>query len=121
MAKRTALLIRCSVDEAAQIRNLARNENRTISGYVLNIMERTLRIEDRLAARMLAFGGLNLTLLRTPLRAPGPRTAILVRCYVDQADRIRASAARRDTTISAFVLHSLRLAWNAVHGRPAPP
>lgn len=121
MVKRTALLIRCSVEEAAQIRNLARSENRTISGYVLNIMERALRIEDQLAARIPAFSNFNRALSRIPLRVPGPRTAILLRCYVDQAERIRASAARRDTTISAFVLHSLRSAWNVAHGRPTPP
>jgi uncharacterized protein (DUF1778 family) len=115
------MLIRCGVEEAAQIRNLARNENRTISGYVLNIMERALRIEDKLATHMSGYRTFNRTLARTPLRVPGPRTAILVRCYVDQADRIRAAAARRDTTVSAFVLHSLRTAWNVAQGRPTPP
>lgn len=34
--KRTALLIHCSDEEARQIREAARRERRTISGYVLH-------------------------------------------------------------------------------------
>jgi uncharacterized protein (DUF1778 family) len=34
--KRTALLIHCSNEEAQQIREAARRERRTISGYVLH-------------------------------------------------------------------------------------
>lgn len=34
--ERTALLIRCSREEAERIRNAARRERRTVSGYVLN-------------------------------------------------------------------------------------
>ena len=37
MAKeRTALLVRCSEEEAAAIREAARRERRTISGFILN-------------------------------------------------------------------------------------
>jgi uncharacterized protein (DUF1778 family) len=36
VAKRTALLIHCSDDEARQIREAAHRERRTISGYVLH-------------------------------------------------------------------------------------
>lgn len=37
MAKeRTALLVRCSQEEAAMIREAAKHERRTISGFILN-------------------------------------------------------------------------------------
>ena len=42
---RTALLIRCSVEQAQQIREAARREHRTVSGFVLNCMEYKLRIQ----------------------------------------------------------------------------
>jgi uncharacterized protein (DUF1778 family) len=35
-AERTALLIRCSREEAEKIRAAAKRERRTLSGYVLN-------------------------------------------------------------------------------------
>lgn len=120
MAQRTALLIRCSVEEARKIRAEAELETRTVSGYVLNIMARALRIDDKLAA-IIHDSNLNRTLARLPLRVPGPRTAILVRCSMDEAKKIRAAAARRDATISGFVLHSLRSAWRVAAGRPTPP
>lgn len=117
MVPRTALLIRCSLEEASKIRAEAEIEKRTVSGYVLNIMVRALRIEDKLAA-IIHDSNLNRTLARLPLRMPGPRTAILVRCSVDEAKKIRAAAARRDATISGFVLHSLRSAWRVAAGHP---
>jgi uncharacterized protein (DUF1778 family) len=42
---RTALLIRCSLEEAQQIRTAARREHRTVSGYVLNCLQQKLKIE----------------------------------------------------------------------------
>jgi uncharacterized protein (DUF1778 family) len=35
-AKRTALLVRCSEEEAEAIRDAARRERRTLSGFILN-------------------------------------------------------------------------------------
>lgn len=43
--KRTALLIRCSVEEAEQIRAAAQKSHRTLSGYVLHCLQNRLRIE----------------------------------------------------------------------------
>jgi uncharacterized protein (DUF1778 family) len=43
---RTALLIRCSREEAERIRAAAKRERRTVSGYVLNaVMSRLLSQE----------------------------------------------------------------------------
>lgn len=41
---RTALLIRCSVEEAELIRETARKERRTVSSFVLNCVENKLKI-----------------------------------------------------------------------------
>ena len=35
---RTALLLRCTAEEAALIRQSARREHRTLSGYILNVI-----------------------------------------------------------------------------------
>jgi len=42
---RTALLIRCSVEEAQQIRAAARHQHRTVSGYILHCLQQKLEIE----------------------------------------------------------------------------
>ena len=49
-AKRTALLVRCSVEEAKEIRAAARNSGRTLSGYVLHCLNNRLRVEAQIAA-----------------------------------------------------------------------
>ena len=36
--ERTALLIRCSREEAEKIREMAKRERRTVNGYVLNVV-----------------------------------------------------------------------------------
>jgi hypothetical protein len=115
---RTALLIRCSTEEANQIRIEAEKQRRTISGYVLLIMARAVQLEDRLFATLTPYNSMNQVLNRRALIAPGPRTAILVRCEVAEADRIRQAAHRRDIAINAFVLLALRRAWNV---QMAPP
>lgn len=117
-AGRTALLIRCSIEEARQIRDGAQLERRSVSGYVLNVLDRALRTEELLFARLHHGPDLNQTLSRMPRVVPGPRTVVFVRCTVHEAERIRTAARRRDTTISGFVLHSIRRAWN-VAGHPA--
>lgn len=43
--KRTALLIRCSVEEAQAIRAAAQKQCRTISGYVMHCLRNRLKIE----------------------------------------------------------------------------
>jgi uncharacterized protein (DUF1778 family) len=46
MARRTAILIRCSQEEANMIRQAAKAERRTISAYILNA------VSNRIAARI---------------------------------------------------------------------
>ena len=119
MSNRTALLICCSVEEAASIRNEAEGERRTVSNYVLNIVMRTVAMEEdllrprdvRLPDRMLP---------KPTVRSPGPRTAILIRCSIAEARKIRAIAKRKETTISGFVLQCLRRSWNIKIAGPHP-
>jgi uncharacterized protein (DUF1778 family) len=111
MGNRTALLIRCSVDEAATIRGRAKRDRRTVSAYILTRLTTALRMEEMLFARLSRFQEFNRMASRTAVRPPGPRTAILLRCSVHEAKRIRAAAERRRITISGFVLHALRRSW----------
>jgi hypothetical protein len=108
---RTALLIRCNVEEATRVRMEAEKQRRTISAYMLQITLRVVEIDDRLFAKLSTFRFTNQILSRRALTTPGARTAILVRCSVDEAERIRVAARRRDIPINAFVLQSLKRAW----------
>ena len=107
---RTALLIRCTTEEAARIRIESDKQRRTISGYVLQIMGRAVEIDERLSAKVDISRIVN-PMSRRALLGSGPRTAILVRCSIPEANRIRESARRRDTPINAFVLQALRRSW----------
>ena len=115
---RTALLIRCTTEEADRVRIEADKQRRTISAYVLLIMARAVQLEDRLFATLSPYNNMNQVLSRRTLITPGPRTAILVRCDVSEANRIREAARRRDIPVNAFVLHGLRRAWSV---QMAPP
>ncbi len=52
--KRTALLIRCTVEEAEAVRAAARRQYRTLSGYVMHALNNRLEIEARLREQNLA-------------------------------------------------------------------
>jgi len=117
MEDRTALLIRCSVGEATRIRAEARHERRSVAGYVLNIVLRAAAIEERFAAQMPPLQELSRVRTRTPLRLIGQRTAILIRCTVYEANRIRGVANRRQMTISGFVLQCLHRSWDLQMGK----
>ena len=122
MRERSALLICCSVGEAKKIRREAEFERRTVAGYVLNVLSRALKLEERLFAQLSGgFQRLNRVLARTQIRPPGKRTAILIRCSVAEADQVRLAAKRRDMTISGFVLHCLKRNWDVNRGKPTPP
>lgn len=119
--ERTALLIRCTTDEASRIRMEAEKQRRTISGYVLQILVRQIEIEDRLFAKITDYRFMNQIATRKVLIPPGPRTAILVRCGTSEADRIREAARRRDVPINVFVLQALKRAWTVeTNLQPAP-
>jgi uncharacterized protein (DUF1778 family) len=113
MSVRTALLINCSRDEAMTMRRWAEIERRTISGHVLNVVMKTVRIGEILSARSPNVERLTRSVsIRTP-RPPGARTTVLLRCSGEESRRIRASAQRRDMTISGFILTCLHRTWEA--------
>jgi uncharacterized protein (DUF1778 family) len=120
MTDRTALLINCSAGEAAAIRHHAELERRTVSGYVLNIVMRAVTFEAQIRDLLKSPSGIERTLSRLPLSAPGPRTTVLLRCSAEEAAAIRAAAKRRSCTISGFVLHALRRSWS-ITGPPDQP
>jgi uncharacterized protein (DUF1778 family) len=109
--ERTALLVRCSNEEAQRIRIEAEKQRRTISAYVLQITGRAVEIEERLLARVNPPSITSQIANRKSLLGAGPRTAILVRCTTSEAERIREAAHRRDLRINAFVLQALRRSW----------
>jgi hypothetical protein len=117
---RTALLIRCSTEEAERVRIEAQKERRTLSGYVLNAMAGTLLIEHKLLSKLTDYRSMNSVLSRRALITPGPRTALLVRCSIAEAERIREAAKRRELPIthsyckasSAFGLYRVLLLLN---------
>ncbi len=53
-SKRTALLIRCTAEEAEAVRAAARRQYRTLSGYVMHALNNRLEIEARLHEQNLA-------------------------------------------------------------------
>jgi hypothetical protein len=119
MGNRTALLINCSKKEAQKIREIAGRQRRTISGYILNLVMNAIRldeglarlralgVEERLPVRDIEFYGLE----GVSSRPVGPRTTMLLSCTIEEAQRIRETAKKKEITISGLVLHALRLAW----------
>jgi len=113
-APRTSLLIRLSLEDAVRIRKEASSEHRSLSGYLLNVLERSFFIEQKLAH------GASARMLSIQARATlGPQfkklhTAVHLRCAVEEAARIREYAARRQLSISDFVVFSLRRLWRAM-------
>jgi len=51
-SKRTALLIRCSVEEAERIRSAAKKDGRTLSGYVLHCLHQRLELEGEMEMKL---------------------------------------------------------------------
>lgn len=108
---RTALLVRCSAEEADRIRFEAQKERRTISSYVLRIASIKVATDDRLILRPNSHTANELS-SRRPSIPPSRRTAILVRCAVEEAERIRAASRRREIPINAFILRALESTWD---------
>lgn len=113
-SNRTSLLIRLSHADAARIRKEAATEHRSLSGYLLHVLERSFSIEQKFAldasAAMLSLQARSI--LGEQVKAL--HTAVHLRCTVDEAARIRKYAARRHLSISDLVVFSLRRWWNAV-------
>jgi uncharacterized protein (DUF1778 family) len=97
---RTALLIRCDSEDANRVRQEAQLAQRTISDYLLQ--------------NSILFSEFIHPVPQTRSRAlPSvPRTALLMRCDVAAAERIREAAKWRGIPINAFVMSALKNAWN---------
>src|SRR5215470_6246060 len=114
MPDRAVLMISCLKEEAARIHEKAEFQRRTVSGYVLNIVMRAVKFDEALLAAHSRIHNLKTVTAIYPAGRPrGPRAAMLLRCSREESDRIRAAAKHRDTTISRFVLWSLRRSWLA--------
>jgi hypothetical protein len=90
-AHRTALLIRCSPQQALTIRKEALAQHRTISGYVLNVLERSLWIERKFGTGLESLA--ELPVPEVP-DAKGTRTAILLHCSRESAGEIRRACKK---------------------------
>lgn len=99
------------MEEARMVRQRAELQRRGISSYILVIVMRAVEFDEHIMARGDSMRRLNRTLSRAPIRGPGPRTAILLRCSTEESERIRRAARMRAITISGFVLHSLKRSW----------
>lgn len=102
------------------MRTYAEVQHRTLSGYVLNIVMRTVMFEETLFALLNRFAEAT-AVTGQPVRPAGPRATMLLRCSVAEATHIRAAAKRRKTTISAFVLHALQRSWSVTKGLANSP
>ena len=111
MTSRTALLIRYSQEDAATVHDRAASERRTISGYLLYVLERSLWIEEKWAS------GLTADYLERQKANNGPAApankSTLLRCTPHEAERIRKAAQKRGMSISVFVRFSLHRHWDA--------
>jgi hypothetical protein len=111
---RTALLIRCSKEEAARLRGQARAEHRSVSGCLLNVLERSLRIEEKYAVGYRAQSGATAPALAKVSRFADSRAELFLRCSQSEAERIRGAAKRRNMSISRFVIFCLQRHWKAM-------
>jgi hypothetical protein len=108
-SQRSAFLLRCTETEASAIRSQAKHEYRSISDYVIAVLDRSIA-EGPLSAGMTRFKGLERDFDRSAARTFGPRTALLIRCSLVEADQVRITARRKEMTISSFALHCLEQA-----------
>ena len=122
MEERAALLICCSQEEAAEIRQRALREHRKVSSYLLSILMGSIEFEEALSARFHRLSMLKLRMngIGEPINGPlasQPRTALLLRCSKEEGRRIRLAAKRRDASISKFVMFIVRRAWRIAETR----
>lgn len=111
---RTSFIVRCSAKEAGVIRKQAWREHRSVSGYLLYVLERSLWIEQRFGSGVPSGARF---FPDSAIGAENPRDkriAVHLRCSINEIARVRSAAARRGISINAFVLFSLRRYWRAV-------
>lgn len=102
------MLISCSKRELEIIHTQARTLRSTVSGYVLNIVMRAVAVDERL------FAQLGSVVPSTwPLRRPGAKAVVHIRCSPQDAKRIKDAATRRRMTSSGFMVMALESSWRA--------
>lgn len=112
MDLRASVIVRCSQMDAERIRKEASSEHRSLSGYLLHVLEFAFRIEDTIPGPVLALRAVQGQVIKI-YADKGLRTAVHLRCTAEQAARIREYAARRELSLSDFVVFSLRRQWLA--------
>jgi hypothetical protein len=113
---RRAILVSCLTEEADQIRKRARLDRRTVSGYILVILMKSVAYQEDLSSKLQVpsqFDSMGNLLWKPPRLPRGPRTTILLRCSAEENKRIRLAAARRVMTVSGFIRQCLRRWWQA--------
>lgn len=123
---RTSLLIRLSQEDASRIHRESSSEYRSLSGYLLRVLQRSFRIEDAVSQQVRALWSMQDARRQAEVRARatiGPQnkklhTAVHLRCTVEEAAKIRKYAARRHLSISDFVIFSLRRLWQTLEQAP---
>jgi uncharacterized protein (DUF1778 family) len=110
--ERSSLLISCSSNEAASIREKAAGERRTISAYVLRIALSKAH-EDIDLPRRPQYGGVVEVVNRDErVRTVGRRVMLHIRCSDAESASIRQAAEQTGKTISAYVLDALQRWWH---------
>jgi uncharacterized protein (DUF1778 family) len=104
---RSAILLCCSKEESRTLHEQAHLDGRTVSAYVLNIIMKTVQLDEKLSFQLSSLARDH------AIRPNGPRTKVLLRCSRQEGNRIHRAARKRDTTVSAFVMQALRTSWQA--------
>ena len=111
---RSSLLIRLSPEDDARIREGASSEYRSVCGYLLYALDCSFRIEEVVVRDAVS------QLISMQARAIiGPQNekshnVVHFRCTVEQAAKIRKYVAKRQLSITDFVIFSLRRLWIAI-------
>jgi uncharacterized protein (DUF1778 family) len=106
-----SLLLSCSRREAEQVRKKAALQRRTVSGYVINIVMRSVEFSDGLVSSLGKLPPFFKLDRGKQAKGVAPRTTLHIYCTAEESKRIRGAASRRDMTISGFVLSCLRRSW----------
>jgi hypothetical protein len=82
----------------------------TIASYVLHEVLKVVALDDQIFSKLKYYRPLERSFRRSP--SFSQRTAILVRCSVEEGERVRQAASRRSIPINAFILRALKMNWN---------
>lgn len=109
---RASLLLNCSVREAREVRKRAKLQGRTVSGYVVRIVMRSVSLSEEMEKSYKSLPGDWKRYLKKQEHFR-PRTTLHVYCSGEQAERIRRTARAQGMSISGLVLRCLRRSWLA--------